>query len=99
MASSLSGTSLSVTGAIAGGSVTVTNNVQGSQLVATVAAVCPAPPAAGTCLGAKPPLIRTRTIIYGLPAVVGTGNATNRIKTGDTLTVDGTNGVVTIHAA
>jgi pyruvate,water dikinase len=35
---------------------------------------------------------------YGLPAVVGTGNGTTRIKTGDTITVDGTNGVVTIHA-
>ena len=34
---------------------------------------------------------------YGLPAVVGTGNATTRIKTGDRITVDGTNGVVTIH--
>jgi pyruvate,water dikinase len=34
---------------------------------------------------------------YGLPAVVGTGNATTRIKSGDTITVDGTNGVVTIH--
>jgi len=35
---------------------------------------------------------------YGLPAVVGTGNGTTRIKTGDTITVDGTAGVVTIHA-
>ncbi len=34
---------------------------------------------------------------YGLPAVVGTGNATTRIKTGDSITVDGTNGVVTIN--
>jgi pyruvate,water dikinase len=34
---------------------------------------------------------------YGLPAVVGTGNGTTRIKTGDTITVDGTNGLVTIH--
>jgi pyruvate,water dikinase len=34
---------------------------------------------------------------YGLPAVTGTGNGTTRIKTGDTVTVDGTNGVVTIH--
>ena len=34
---------------------------------------------------------------YGLPAVTGTGNGTSRIKTGDTITVDGTNGVVTIH--
>lgn len=34
---------------------------------------------------------------YGLPAVVGTGSGTTRIKTGDTITVDGTNGTVTIH--
>jgi pyruvate,water dikinase len=34
---------------------------------------------------------------YGLPAVTGTGNGTTRIKTGDTITVDGTNGVVTIE--
>jgi pyruvate,water dikinase len=34
---------------------------------------------------------------YGLPAVVGTGNGTTRIKTGDTITVDGTAGTVTIH--
>jgi pyruvate, water dikinase len=34
---------------------------------------------------------------YGLPAVTGTGNGTTRIKTGDTISVDGTNGVVTIH--
>jgi pyruvate, water dikinase len=34
---------------------------------------------------------------YGLPAVVGTGNGTTRIKTGDTISVDGTSGVVTIH--
>jgi pyruvate,water dikinase len=36
---------------------------------------------------------------YGLPAVVGTGNGTTRIKTGDTITVDGTSGVVTIHGS
>jgi pyruvate,water dikinase len=34
---------------------------------------------------------------YGLPAVVGTGAGTTRIKTGDTITVDGTSGLVTIH--
>jgi pyruvate,water dikinase len=34
---------------------------------------------------------------YGLPAVVGTGSGTTRIKTGDTISVDGTTGVVTIH--
>jgi pyruvate,water dikinase len=33
---------------------------------------------------------------YGLPAVVGTGNATKRIKTGDRLRVDAETGVVTI---
>jgi pyruvate,water dikinase len=35
---------------------------------------------------------------YGLPAVVGTGNATTRIKTGDLLRVDGDAGTVTIVA-
>ncbi len=33
---------------------------------------------------------------YGMPAVVGTGNATARIKTGDRVRVDGDEGVVTI---
>jgi pyruvate,water dikinase len=33
---------------------------------------------------------------YGLPAVVGTGQATKRIKTGQRLHVDGDRGVVTI---
>ena len=33
---------------------------------------------------------------YGIPCVVGTSVATQRIKTGDTIEVDGTNGVVTI---
>jgi pyruvate,water dikinase len=33
---------------------------------------------------------------YRLPAVVGTGNATSRIKTGDRLRVDGDRGTVTI---
>ena len=33
---------------------------------------------------------------YGMPAVVGTGTATQRIKTGDRLRVDGNEGVVTI---
>jgi pyruvate,water dikinase len=33
---------------------------------------------------------------YGLPAVVGTGDATSRIKTGDRLRVDGHAGTVTI---
>jgi pyruvate,water dikinase len=33
---------------------------------------------------------------YGMPAVVGTGNATARISTGDRIRVDGDQGVVTI---
>lgn len=33
---------------------------------------------------------------YGLPAVVGTGDATTRIRTGDRLRVDGDGGTVTI---
>jgi pyruvate,water dikinase len=33
---------------------------------------------------------------YGLPAVVGTGNATSAIKTGDRVRVDGNSGIVTI---
>jgi phosphohistidine swiveling domain-containing protein len=33
---------------------------------------------------------------YGLPAVVGTGHATSQIRTGQTIRVDGTAGVVTI---
>ena len=33
---------------------------------------------------------------YGLPAVVGTGSATTRIKTGDRVRVDANAGVVTI---
>jgi pyruvate,water dikinase len=33
---------------------------------------------------------------YGMPAVVGTGNATAQIKTGDRVRVDGDAGVVTI---
>jgi pyruvate,water dikinase len=33
---------------------------------------------------------------YGLPAVVGTGRATSTIKTGQTVRVDGTEGVVTV---
>jgi pyruvate,water dikinase len=33
---------------------------------------------------------------YGIPAVMGTGVATKRIKNGETITVDGTNGTVTI---
>jgi pyruvate,water dikinase len=36
---------------------------------------------------------------YGLPAVVGTGTATSRIRTGQTLRVDGSTGVVTIVGA
>jgi pyruvate,water dikinase len=33
---------------------------------------------------------------YGMPAVVGTGQATSRIKTGDHLRVDGDRGIITI---
>lgn len=33
---------------------------------------------------------------YGMPAVVGTGHATKRIKTGDRVRVDGNNGTVTV---
>ncbi len=33
---------------------------------------------------------------YGVPAVVGTGNATSRVKTGDRVRVDGNTGTVTI---
>jgi pyruvate,water dikinase len=33
---------------------------------------------------------------YGLPAVVGTGNATSRIRDGARIRVDGARGVVTI---
>jgi pyruvate,water dikinase len=36
---------------------------------------------------------------YGLPAVVGTGHATKRIKTGDRVRVDGTSGIVTVLEA
>jgi pyruvate,water dikinase len=35
---------------------------------------------------------------YGLPAVVGTGRATSQIRTGQTIRVDGSTGVVTILA-
>jgi pyruvate,water dikinase len=33
---------------------------------------------------------------YGMPAVVGTGQATKRIKTGQRVRVDGDRGVVTV---
>lgn len=33
---------------------------------------------------------------YGLPAVVGTGNAVSRVKEGQTVRVDGDTGVVTL---
>jgi pyruvate,water dikinase len=33
---------------------------------------------------------------YGLPAVVGTGTATSRIKTGQRIRVDGSSGVVQV---
>lgn len=34
---------------------------------------------------------------YGIPAVVGTGNATQRLEPGQLVTVDGTSGTVTVH--
>jgi hypothetical protein len=33
---------------------------------------------------------------YGMPAVVGTGHATKRIRTGDRIRVDGSTGTVTV---
>jgi pyruvate,water dikinase len=33
---------------------------------------------------------------YGIPAVVGVAGATSQIATGQQITVDGTNGVVTV---
>jgi rifampicin phosphotransferase len=36
---------------------------------------------------------------YGIPAVVGAGDATQRLRTGQVVTVDGTAGVVTVHTA
>jgi len=36
---------------------------------------------------------------YGIPAVVGAGDATQRLRTGQLVTVDGTTGVVIVHAA
>jgi pyruvate,water dikinase len=36
---------------------------------------------------------------YGIPAVLGTGNATQRIVTGQTITVDGTAGTVRLEAS
>jgi len=36
---------------------------------------------------------------YGIPAVVGAGDATQRLRTGELVTVDGTRGVVTVHTA
>jgi pyruvate,water dikinase len=35
---------------------------------------------------------------YGIPAVVGVAGATERVVTGDTITVDGSAGVVTLAA-
>ncbi|MFI5891093.1 PEP/pyruvate-binding domain-containing protein [Actinoplanes sp. NPDC051513] len=34
---------------------------------------------------------------YGIPAVVGTGNATSRLHSGQRVTVNGTDGTVTVH--
>ena len=36
---------------------------------------------------------------YGIPAVVGAGDATKRLHTGQLVTVDGTRGLVTVHIA
>jgi rifampicin phosphotransferase len=36
---------------------------------------------------------------YGIPAVLGTGNITQRVKSGDILTVNGDTGTVTIEPA
>jgi pyruvate,water dikinase len=36
---------------------------------------------------------------YGIPAVVGVDGATSRLSTGQTITVDGTNGVITVAPA
>ncbi len=36
---------------------------------------------------------------YGLPAVLGTGTATRRIRNGQHITVDGSAGIVTLHEA
>ena len=35
---------------------------------------------------------------YGIPAVLGTGNITDRVKSGDSITVDGDKGTVTVHS-
>ena len=35
---------------------------------------------------------------YGIPAVLGTGNITERVKSGDSITVDGDQGTVTVHS-
>jgi pyruvate,water dikinase len=35
---------------------------------------------------------------FGIPAVVGTGNATARLRDGQLVTVDGTNGAVHLHS-
>jgi pyruvate,water dikinase len=36
---------------------------------------------------------------YGIPAVMGTGVATRRIRSGQTITVDGTSGMVTLSGS
>jgi len=35
---------------------------------------------------------------YGIPAVMGTGIATRRIRSGQSITVDGTQGLVELHS-
>ena len=44
-----------------------------------------------------PGVIRLVAREYAIPAVVGTGNATVRLRLGQMVTVDGTAGTVTAH--
>lgn len=78
------------------------NNVQPGEIL-----VCPSTsPSWGTILGIVNATISDiggimshAAIVcreYGVPAVVGTGNATTRIQTGDNIRVDGSTGIVTI---
>jgi pyruvate,water dikinase len=57
--------------------------------------------AAGVVVDIGGPLSHGSTVAreFGLPAVVGVRTATARIKTGDRITVDGTNGVVVLESA
>ena len=65
----------------------------------TAPAWAPAFQIAGGCVTDMGGLYSHTAIVareYGLPAVVGTGYATARIKTGDKLRLDGGKGVVAI---